>query len=400
MGNAFGVAKPPWKKPMVWTEKSTVSLRQEFVHLACQDGANVRALCRRFGISPKTGYKWIKRAEAAAGDAQALLDRSRRPHSSPARSAAQLEQAVLALRGEHPAWGGRKIARRLSELGQASVAPSTVTHILQRHGLISPEATRAAQPWQRFEHDAPNQLWQIDFKGHFPTLAGPCHALTLLDDHSRFNLLLQANRSTSGAQVQPRLHEAFARYGLPQRINADNGAPWGSSKDPSVGLTQLTVWLIRLGIGISHSRPRHPQTNGKLERFHRSLDVEVLAGRHFADHAEVQRAFDAWRCSYNCERPHEALALQTPVQRYRPSGVPLPMSLPAIEYPDTDEVAKVRSAGFVTLAAKRWRVSQALVGLPIAARRDECCDGLVHLYFCHHRFATLDLREPQALAQD
>jgi transposase InsO family protein len=384
---------------MVWTEKSTVSLRQEFVNLARQEGVNMRALCRQFGISPKTGYKWLARFEAAAGDGQALHDRSRRPRSSPLRSPDAAEQAVLALRQQHPAWGGRKIARRLVELGQVELAPSTVTHILHRHGLISPAASREAQPWQRFEHEAPNLLWQIDFKGHFATLAGPCHALTLLDDHSRFNLLLHAGRNTSAAQVQPLLYEAFMRYGLPLRINADNGPPWGSCKDPRVGLTQLTVWLIRLGVRISHSRPHHPQTNGKLERFHRSLDVEVLAGRHFADHAEVQRRFDAWRLSYNCERPHEALELQTPVQRYRPSGVPMPASLPAIDYPDTDEVAKVRSAGFVTLAGRRWRVSQALVGLPIAARRDEQCDGVLHLYFCHHRFATLDLREPHELMQ-
>ena len=164
---------------MVWTEKGTVSLRDEFVQLARQEGANRRALCRRFGISPKTGYKWLARAAqaSAGGHLSSLHDRSRRPHSSPARSAQAVEQAVIAVRREHPAWGARKIARRLLDLGQATIAPSTVTHILHRHGLITPEASQAATPWQRFEHEAPNSLWQIDFKGHFRTLAGPCHAL-------------------------------------------------------------------------------------------------------------------------------------------------------------------------------------------------------------------------------
>ncbi len=260
---------------MVWMEKSTVSLRQEFVHLARQDGANVRALCRQFGISPKTGYKWLSRFETCAGDAQALHDRSRRPLSSPARSGDAIEQAVLGVRREHPAWGGRKIARRLMDLGQAQVAPSTVTHILHRHGLVSPAASDTARPWQRFEHDAPNSLWQIDFKGHFPTLAGRCQALTLLDDHSRFNLRLQALARTDTPSVREQLVQTFERYGLPLRINADNGSPWGSPSGRGHSLSELAIWLIRLGVQVSFSAPHHPQTNGKLERFHRTLDVEA-----------------------------------------------------------------------------------------------------------------------------
>jgi len=215
---------------MAWMEKSTVSLRQEFVWLAAQEGANKRELCRRFGISPKTGYKWLARA-ADEGPAP-LADRSRRPHTSPARSGQAIEQAVLALRQEHPAWGGRKIARRLADLGQAPLAPSTVTHILHRHGLITAQASLAARPWQRFEHDAPNSLWQIDFKGHFPTLAGRCHGLTLLDDHSRFNLLLGALSRTDTAGVQAQLTQVFRHYGLPLRINADNGPPIGIRPHP------------------------------------------------------------------------------------------------------------------------------------------------------------------------
>ena len=222
----------------------------------------------------------------------------------------------------------------------------------------------------------------------------------VLDDHSRFDLGLVAGRTDLGRPGAAAAARGVHALRLAVAHQCRQRPALGQFQGSEVGLTQLTVWLIRLGVRISHSRPRHPQTNGKLERFHRSLDVEVLAGRHFADHAEVQRHFDAWRLSYNCERPHEALELQTPVQRYRPSGVPMPASLPAIEYPQTDEVARVRSAGFVTLAGRRWRVSQALVGLPIAARRNEQCDALLHLYFCHHRFATLDLREPRQPMQD
>lgn len=379
---------------MVWTEKCTVSLRQEFVCLARQEGANVRALCRQFGISPKTGYKWLGRFEAAAGAAQALHDRSRRPLSSPARSSDATEQAVLGLRQTHPAWGGRKIARRLHDLGLGEVAPSTVTHILHRHGLISPLASNAAKPWQRFEHDAPNSLWQIDFKGHFPTLVARCHALTLLDDHSRFNLRLHALMRTDTMTVREQLIEVFQRYGMPLRINADNGAPWGSPSAGGKSLSELAVWLIRQGVRVSFSSPRHPQTNGKLERFHRTLDVEVLAGRHFNDIDSVQRAFDAWRPSYNCERPHEALGLLAPVQRYRSSPIAYSPTLRAIEYPATDEVIPVGWNGFIRFRGRKLRVSNALHGLPIGVRPSSECDGVHEVYFCHQKFARIDLREP------
>ncbi|RZJ07873.1 MAG: IS481 family transposase [Rubrivivax sp.] len=366
------------------------------MHVARQDGANVRALCRQFGISPKTGYKWLARFEAAAGEVQALHDRSRRPLSSPARSSDAIQQAVLALRRQHPAWGGRKIARRLHDLGQADVAPSTVTHILHRHGQIHPAASDAARPWQRFEHDAPNSLWQIDFKGHFPTLAGRCHALTLLDDHSRFNLRLRALARTDTPTVREQLVQVFQRYGLPLRINADNGSPWGTPKASGHSLSELAIWLIRHGVRVSFSAPHHPQTNGKLERFHRTLDVEVLVGRHFTDFEAVQRAFDAWRPSYNCERPHDALDLGTPVQRYRPSEVTYSGVLRPIEYPDTDCVVTVGWNGFLHFRGRRLHVSSALKGLPIGIRPSPECDGVHDVYFCHQRFTQFDMREQPA----
>lgn len=382
---------------MVWMEKSTVSLRQEFVELARQEGANKRQLCRRFGISPKTGYKWLQRAAQELPTAQALADRSRRPHTSPTRSADAIEQQVLALRQAHPAWGGRKIARRLADLGHVAPAPSTVTHILHRHGLITQAASQAAQPWQRFEHDAPNSLWQIDFKGHFATLAGRCHALTLLDDHSRFNLLLCALSRTDNAAVRPQLIQAFRRYGLPLRINADNGSPWGSPSAGGRSLSELAIWLIRLGVRVSFSAPHHPQTNGKLERFHRSLDVEVIAGRHFRDHGAVQHAFDAWRQSYNCERPHEALAMTVPTQRYRASALSYPEQLRQIEYPSTDTVITVGWNGFIRFQGRKLRTSSALHRLPIGIRPHKDRDGVHDVYFCHQRFMQIDLN---ALAAD
>lgn len=372
-----------------------MSLRQEFVQLAMQEGANVRELCRRFAISPKTGYKWLKRWQVSAKQ-QALQDRSRRPLHSPARSAQSVEQAVVHIRQQHPTWGGRKIARILQDRGLGAVAASTVTHILHRHGLIGEQASQAAQPWQRLVHEAPNALWQIDFKGHFKTLAGMCHALTLLDDHSRFNLLVKALPRNDTGHVQPALTEVFERYGLPVRINADNGAPWGSPSAGGDSLSELAIWLIRLGIRVSFSRPYHPQTNGKLERLHRTLEAEVLAGRHYADHAQVQRAFDTWRNTYNCLRPHEALQLDCPVEHYRASALRFPQRLPPIEYPEQDHVVIVGWNGQVQFQGHKLRLSSALHRLPVDFRPCLHSDGVYDVYFCHQKFKQVDLRSLQA----
>ncbi|MGJ0223553.1 IS481 family transposase [Streptococcus pyogenes] len=375
---------------MAWQERDTVSIRLEFVRLAAQPGANRRELCRRFEVSPKTAYKWLERFD---GSRESLQDRSRRPRSSPERSCAVVEEAVVQLRQQHPEWGGRKISRRLLDLGCAQVAPSTVTSILHRHGLICAHASEQAAPTQRFEHPEPNALWQMDFAGYFNTLAGACYPLAVLDDHSRFNLALTANARFAAADIQPQLHAVFQRYGLPVRINVDNGPPWGGAWAVKDGLTELTVWLIRLGVVVSHSRPHHPQTNGKVERFHRSLNTEVIGQRLFADHQQVQRAFDRWRHVYNFQRPHDALQMQTPIQRYRPSPKRMPKSLPPIEYASNDIVLKVAHER-IRFKGRTWPISRALTGLPIAVRPDPDVEGRYQLYFCKHRFGSIDLNRP------
>lgn len=377
---------------MPWQPRALMSIKQEFVELASREGANRRELCRRFCISPKTGYALLAR-HAQEGSA-AFAERSRRPHSSPARTPAEIEQVVIELRTQHPCWGGRKIARRLLELGHPQVPPpSTITTILHRHGLITPQASLAAQHWQRFEHAAPNALWQIDFKGDFETASARCYPLTLIDDHSRFNLALQACPSVAAASVQPHLERVFERYGLPVRLNADNGAPWGSPRLAGHGLSELSVWLIRLGIRMSHSAPYHPQTNGKVERFHRSLKAEVLAGHRFADLRQAQRAFVHWRGVYNHERPHDALGLDTPAKHYQPSQRRYVQTLAAIEYPSGDTVVRVKWNGEVNFQGRKLKVSNALLKLPVAFRPDPAHDGCYDVFFCHHRFMRLDLRE-------
>ena len=374
---------------MPWQPKDLMQTKLEFVTLALNDGANRRELCRRFGISPKTGYALIKRF--AAGGASALQPRSRKPLSSPTQSTPQLEQAVIALRALHPRWGGRKLSAALGNAGAQPPTASTVTRILHRHGLITPEASEACARWHRFEHDAPNALWQVDFKGYFETTRGRCNPLTILDDHSRYSLAIAACGKADTATVQSQMVQVFERYGLPLRINTDNGSPWGVPTQPRGSLSALAVWLIRLGIKVTYSAPYHPQTNGKIERFHRSLKAEVLDGRSFADIAGAQDAFDDWRRIYNLERPHQALGLQTPATRYFPSLRSYSSTLAPISYRDEDEVLEVGWNGFVKFKGRKLRLSHALHRLPVAFRADPHADHCFDVMFCNHRVTQVNL---------
>ncbi len=366
-------------------------LRAEFVMLASQEGANKRALCRRYGISAQTAYKWLDRA--ASNPQERFADRSRRPHSSPARTPQEIEVKVLALRDAHPSWGARKLARRLRDLGEPRVpAVSTITEILRRHGRLVADDAPKHRAGTRFERAQPNELWQMDFKGHFAHDAGRCHPLTVLDDCSRFSLCLMACADQRGSTVQARLAPTFQRYGLPEAILVDNGAPWGNG--PGDPYTPLVVWLLRLGIAVRHSRPYHPQTLGKDERFHRSLKAEVLQGRRFRNLDDCQKAFAGWRQVYNLERPHEALDMAVPASRYRPSERAYPASLPAIEYGADDRVRKVQQGGRVDFMGRTWRVPKAFRGYPVAFR-PTVQDGLWVVFFMTHKIAQVDLRDPE-----
>jgi transposase InsO family protein len=374
---------------MPWNEVSTMSLRLELIRLAAQPSTNVRELCRRFGVSPKTAYKWLARfrADGPAG----LEDRPRRPRASPGRTAASVEDHIVQLRVQHPAWGGRKLRARLRQLGVADVpSASTITAVLRRHGQLDAAASGPHRAWQRFEHDAPNHLWQMDFKGHFALSQGRCHPLTVLDDHSRFALGLFACAQERAETVQGHLVTLFRRYGLPERLLCDNGSPWAAG--PDAPHTALTVWLLRLGIRVSHGRAYHPQTQGKDERFHRTLVAEVLQGQTFRDLEASQQRFDAWRSVYNEERPHEALGLAVPASRYRPSPRSFPEVLPELVYGDGDQVRKVQDRGVLHFRGRAFRISSAFRGYPVALR-PTTRDGVWEVYFGVHCIALLDERQ-------
>jgi transposase InsO family protein len=371
---------------MAFREWTVIEQREEFVRLALAPGANVSELARRFGIARSKANKWLKRyrEEGVAG----LAGRSRRPKTSPKRSAPEVEAAVLAIRAEsNNAWGGRKINRVLArDTSLIAPSPSTVTAILRRHGKLEERAHEHPGPFTRFEHEAPNDLWQMDFKGHFATKRGRCHPLTVTDDHSRYCLVLQACAAETAEAVKHWITAAFRRYGLPHRILCDNSTPWASSGETFY--TELALWIIRLGIGMSHGRPYHPQTQGKEERFHRSLKAEVLAGHAFDSLAHCQEVFERWRNRYNHDRPHDSLGLGVPAGRYRPSERAFPETLPEIDYGPAVIVKQVNLSGCIRFDNRSWCIGRGFVGQPVGLKRRE--DGSFGVYYCGHHLGDID----------
>jgi transposase InsO family protein len=375
---------------MPWKETTTMSLRTEFIHMAELENTNLSELCRQFGISCKTGYKWLRRYRE--GGESGLADRSRRPHHSPRRSPEEIEKAVIGVRQDHPAWGGRKIKACLRRKGHNQLpSASTITEILRRNDKIDAEEALKHKPSQRFEMELPNQLWQMDFKGYFALgEGGYCHPLTVLDDHSRFLVGLKACPNETRNTVQEQLTEIFRCYGLPERMLMDNGSPWGDDRESPH--TILTAWLICLGIDISHGRPYHPQTQGKDERLHRTLQDELLRRYTMTSLPHCQLQFDQWRDIYNYERPHEALAMESPASRYQPSPRIFPEVLPPILYEPDDIIRHVDLGGKISFHNRRFRVGRAFRYQPVGLRPGQI-DGEYDVYFCHLKVAQFSLRD-------
>jgi transposase InsO family protein len=281
----------------------------------------------------------------------------------------------------------------LKREGAACPVHSTVHEILRRHGRIV-EPPGGAVAHLRFEKPEPNQLWQMDFKGHMPlTGGGRCHPLTVVDDHSRYNLCLAACADEQRNTVQNRLELTFRRYGLPEAFFVDNGKPWGDSSGQH--WTGFTVWLLKLDVDVLHSRPYHPQSRGKNERFHRTLKAEVFALQPFRNLAEVQRAFDDWRTVYNFQRPHQALDQDVPASRFRPSTRSMPDRLPEVEY-DENEVVRTVHKDYISFKGRPWLMPRAFRGERVAIRPLDT-DGRYGVFFASHQIATIDLTSNQCV---
>lgn len=383
---------------MPWKEKTVVESRLDFIQQvegkdkqAEGENKTFKQLCREFGISRKTGYKWLKRWKSG----ETLKDRSHAPLCTPKKTAKEQEDLILSLRDEHPGWGPRKLKRRLEDLEHEGIpAHSTIAAILQRCGRIDPRESEKHKPWRRFEREHPNELWQMDFKGEFPMeYAGACYPLTLLDDHSRYSLCLEAKESQKAVGVKASLDQLFSRFGLPTAILCDNGSPWGDV----AGITRIDVWLMQLGILPIHIRPGHPQTQGKEERFHQTLKRELLTGRTFADIQDAQKHFEHWQRVYNNERPHEALGMDVPAKHYQPSSRAKPSILQEPDYPPNSITRKVSNKGLIRYEGAAYYVGSQLETKVLLLR--QCEDAHIEVLYGGYVVARIDPMDQEVVSR-
>jgi putative transposase len=377
---------------MSWKETCPMSERMCFVAEVLKGERGMSDLCAIYGISRKTGYKWLGRYEG--GGVSALEDRSHAPLWQPQAVSAAVVRRLVQARRQHPTWGPRKLLAWLQAHDRPGGWPaaSTVGEILRRHGLVNtrrrrtPVAERAevalVQPY------ASNVLWCTDFKGEFRTGDGNyCYPLTLTDAYSRYLLVCRGLESTGGKGVRPWFERAFREYGLPEVIRSDNGSPFATTG--LAGLSRLSVWWVKLGIVPELITPGCPQQNGRHERMHRTLKNETTRPVG-ADLRAQQRKFDRFVEEFNLQRPHEALQQRPPGAVYRASARPYPSRIAAIEYPEGFEVRKVRHTGDIKFRGKSIFVSEALNAEPVGLHQID--EHLWRLYFAMVPLALLDTR--------
>jgi transposase InsO family protein len=365
---------------MAWRTMEVDEQRVQFVVAASRDHWTMTQLCAEFDISRPTGYLWLGRY--GAGGVAGIRERSRRPQSSPRRTAEAVEQRIVGLRAERPDWGARKLAVLLAREG-LPVPPATVHRVLLRHGLVRVE-DRHPPAVRRFEREQPNQLWQMDFKSPkgWDQPVGP---LSVLDDASRYAIALDSTGTTRAKAVRQRLEAAFTSCGVPDAMLMDHGIPWWNQQSPG-GWTKLSVWLCRQGIQLYFSGVRHPQTQGKVERFHGALEL-ARRRRGLPEAALRQRWLDDFRHEYNHLRPHEALDMQTPASLWHRSQRVYQPDPPEWEYPAGAEVQRLESTGQLKLEGRRWQVSGPLAGQRVHLVRK---DHRVLVFYCRTLIRELD----------
>jgi putative transposase len=335
---------------MPWSQTSPMDQRTQFIADHLRQRYSMAELCEQYGISRKTGYKWIERYVERGPEG--LQERSRRPGSSPNETPTEVVQALLEQRRRHPSWGGKKLLTVLAQRHPNWSLPhrSTACDILNRHGMVPKQRRRRAigHPGQPSSSIlAPNDLWCADFKGQFKTGDGIyCYPLTVTDGYSRFLLQCQGLSSTRVAEAEPVFTRLFKQYGLPLRIRTDNGVPFATNT--LARLSSLSAWWVRLGVMPELIEPGKPQQNGRHERMHRTLKAETTRPAAATLRAQ-QRKFNHFRHEFNTERPHEALEMRTPAACYQPSFRPMPDRLPPLVYPDRFEVRYVSYNGGI-----RW----------------------------------------------
>lgn len=364
--------------------------RRRIVQRIRSGNSTVTEIAQETGLNRKTIYQYLTRADDPE---DSLADRSRRPHHLPTKTPAAVELLVMEVAMQYPVWGESKVRQECLRQYPAVRFPSarTVGRIMDRYGHHPGGQHTGPQGWQRFETPAPNSLWQMDFKGWFRTTdRRTIHPLSVLDDHSRFLLGLEACTNQTRETVWASLTRLFDTYGLPERMLTDNAGPWGAPGERAP--TGLAIWLMRLGIALIHGRPYHPQTQGKVERFHRTLKAELLARSTFPTVADTQHQFDLFRATYNTRRIHQAVRNRYPADVYRVSGRPYPHVLVPPEYPDAIAIRKVGYNGTISYANHRLRVHNLLGGEYVGLYPTEEGD-IIDIMYYRTTLRTVDLRE-------
>jgi len=379
---------------MCWKETSVLEERLQFVQEYRSGEWSKAEACRRAGVSRMTGYKWLERY--AEGGVEALRDRSRAPHTRPRQVLEEVEEVVVAARGQHPHWRPVKLRAWLDRQAPEIKWPaaSTIGEILRRHGLTVPrkKRSRATPSSQPLAHaSGPNTVWCADFKGWFRCQDGArCDPLTIADAFSRFLLRCQGLKHPDTAHVRALFEATFREHGLPERIRVDNGSPFASTGIG--GLSQLSVWWIRLGIHPERIAPGKPAQNGRHERMHRTLKQETAQPPH-ANLRAQQEAFDEFRQEYNQERPHAALDGQTPADLYRESHRNYPSRLEPVAYPDGYEIRQVSDGGHIRWNSAKIFVGHALTGESIGLQ--PLSPGKWRVWFSFCELGELDAARAQ-----
>lgn len=337
---------------MPWEERTVERMREEFVN-AAKSCSNLSRLCWEYNISRPTAYKWLKRS----AEGESLSDRSHKPHTVPKKTGEEVEQAILEVRRENPGWGGKTIRKVLLNSGLEELPSArTCSNILKRSGCISEEESQKRKAFLRFEKESCNEMWQTDFKGDFKLGDGSrCYPLTIIDDHSRYSIMIDAKPNTLG--VKDSFIRAFESFGMPQTILSDNGPQFAGFGG---GYNQFEKWLMEHDVLPVHGRIYHPQTQGKIERFHRAMKDELLKHRDFSNLQEADEALQNWREKYNTIRPHRALDMLCPNEVYVPSKRYYTEKAPAYEYDGTYHVIKVNSWGYVRFAQFQMFLSESM----------------------------------------
>lgn len=378
---------------MPWKEVKPMDEKLLFIADYLRQISNFSQLCLQYGISRKTGYKWVERYDAAG--LAALSEQSRRRHTQHERTPYAVQQLVLQLRQVRDPPGPKKIRVQLEEHLHCDDIPSctTIHSILKRAGLI--EARRRKRRVHPYAGplapaNAPNELWSADYKGQFKMRNGQwCYPLTVMDHASRFLLSCKGLTGTGFAPAKKVFERLFGEYGLPQRIRTDNGVPFASIG--AGNLSRLSIWWIRLGIVPERIEPGQPQQNGRHERMHRTLK-SALGQPAAISLSQQQRQLDAFRQHYNELRPHESLAQQRPCSCYHASDRSYPKRLPELEYPSWFERVKVHGSGVVYWHSMTIYIGHLLEGQPVGM--EATGDGLWDVYFGPVRLGRFDERKP------